>query len=71
MVILISTAVAGLPLNLGVEVKEVSFVYFERHAWLLALGSAGMLRIFHSQRPKENEQGPDQVRLFYYIYFFL
>ena len=38
MVILMSTAVAGLPLNFEVEVKKVLLVYFERHARRLLLG---------------------------------
>ena len=37
MVILKSTALSELPLNLGVEVKKVSVVYFERHARLVLL----------------------------------
>ena len=32
MVILKSTAIPGQPLNLGVEVKKVLLIYFERHA---------------------------------------
>ena len=37
MVILRSTALAGLPPDLGVEVKKVLLVYFERHARRVAL----------------------------------
>ena len=47
MVILKSAAVAGLPLNLGVKVKKVLLVYFERHARLFTLDSARMLKIIH------------------------
>ena len=37
MVILKSTALSGLPLNHGVEVKKVVLIYFERHARRVAL----------------------------------
>ena len=64
MVISESTALGELPLNFEVDFKIVLLVNFERHARLFALDSAGMPRIFHSQRPQKNEQGPDQVSFF-------
>ena len=50
MVILKSTAPVELPLNLGVEVKKVLLIYFERHARLYALGSARKLNAFFCRR---------------------
>ena len=70
MVILKSTAVPGLSLNLGVEVKKGLFIYFERHARRVLLESSGMPRIFHSQRPKNNDEGLTKLGysiLFYFI----
>ena len=57
MVILKSTAVPGLPLNLVVEVKTVLIIYFERHARRAPLDSFRAAQ----QRPKKNPVSAEQA----------
>ena len=54
MVIFYSTAVPGLPLNLGVEVKKFLFIYFDRRARRSLLENSPDAPIFHFQRPLKN-----------------
>ena len=70
MVILKSTAVPGLSLNLGVEVKKVLLVYFERHARRVPIEFPRTPNNSILSTAYKKRAGPDQLGLFFGFLFF-
>ena len=70
MVILKSTAITGLSLNLGVKVKKVLLVYFERHARRVPLEFPRTLNnsILSTAYKKRARAWPSLTFLFYLFY---